>query len=391
VTILLTNPFCWPFVRRGAERFLHDLTKYLAGRGHRVIALSSGPGREERLHADGALLIRKAQPGQPLLSYAGIGPETIFALQCLPVMAERQLDVIVCLSFRETAAARVAGWFTARPYVMHLAGIPSKRYFRRRPLQNLLFRCGLGGAAAVIVISRAAAEALHRDYGREGTLIHVPCDMDRFQPTGTRDLTRPRIVAAASFAERRKGARVLAKAFARLKEDVPGAVLHYAGAVPDALRRELLQSVPASLHPDIEMPGEGEVGALGAAFGAAAVAVLPSIGETFGMVLVEALACGTPVVGSRDGGIVDIVTPDVGRLFDPQPADGEATNAAGLAEAITSALAMHDDPALAARCRAHAAQFSWEQLGPRLELVFADAGAREGSKRHACASQSLPR
>jgi glycosyltransferase involved in cell wall biosynthesis len=45
-----------------------------------------------------------------------------------------------------------------------------------------------------------------------------------------------------------------------------------------------------------------------------AVVVLPSRRETLGMVLVEALACGTPVVATRSGGPQDIVTDEVGLL-----------------------------------------------------------------------------
>jgi glycosyltransferase involved in cell wall biosynthesis len=48
-----------------------------------------------------------------------------------------------------------------------------------------------------------------------------------------------------------------------------------------------------------------------------AVLVLPSRAESLGMVLVEALACGTPVVSTRCGGPEDIVTDDVGVLVAP--------------------------------------------------------------------------
>ena len=45
--------------------------------------------------------------------------------------------------------------------------------------------------------------------------------------------------------------------------------------------------------------------------------VLPSFTESFGLVLIEALACGKPVIGSNVGGIKEIITEDVGLLINP--------------------------------------------------------------------------
>ena len=47
------------------------------------------------------------------------------------------------------------------------------------------------------------------------------------------------------------------------------------------------------------------------------VLVLPSFSESFGLVLIEALACGIPVIGSNVGGIKEIITSEVGLLIDP--------------------------------------------------------------------------
>ena len=45
--------------------------------------------------------------------------------------------------------------------------------------------------------------------------------------------------------------------------------------------------------------------------------ILPSFSESFGLVLIEALACGVPVIGSDVGGIKEIITPEVGLLINP--------------------------------------------------------------------------
>ena len=47
------------------------------------------------------------------------------------------------------------------------------------------------------------------------------------------------------------------------------------------------------------------------------VLVLPSYSESFGLVLIEALACGKPVIGSDVGGITEIINNDVGLLVNP--------------------------------------------------------------------------
>ena len=48
------------------------------------------------------------------------------------------------------------------------------------------------------------------------------------------------------------------------------------------------------------------------------VLILPSFSESFGLVLIEALACGKPVIGSDVGGITEIITDNVGLLVDPK-------------------------------------------------------------------------
>jgi len=97
-----------------------------------------------------------------------------------------------------------------------------------------------------------------------------------------------------------------------------------------------------------------------------AVLVLPSRAESFGMVLVEAMACGTPVVATRCGGPEDIVTKEVGILVPPEDAQA-------LAEGIAQVLDRRSDydPA---KSRAYALErFSLESVGQRLQGLYAEA------------------
>jgi glycosyltransferase involved in cell wall biosynthesis len=98
----------------------------------------------------------------------------------------------------------------------------------------------------------------------------------------------------------------------------------------------------------------------------------PSVYEPFGIINLEAMACGTPVVGSAVGGIPEVVVDgETGLIVDPKlsqnpphdPTDGEAF-AGGLAEAINR---LGLDPALARRMGEAGRQrvldiYSWKSI-----------------------------
>lgn len=48
------------------------------------------------------------------------------------------------------------------------------------------------------------------------------------------------------------------------------------------------------------------------------ISLIPSRNEAFGLVVIEAMACGTPVIGTNSGGIPDIITEETGMLFEPE-------------------------------------------------------------------------
>jgi D-inositol-3-phosphate glycosyltransferase len=101
---------------------------------------------------------------------------------------------------------------------------------------------------------------------------------------------------------------------------------------------------------------------------AADVSVVPSRLEPQGLVVLESLAMGTPVIGSNTGGIPDMVSSDIGYLF--PPGDSSAL-AACIRDAFDHPQKLRDMH-LQARARVEAS-FSWDSVADRYLAAFAKA------------------
>jgi glycosyltransferase involved in cell wall biosynthesis len=150
----------------------------------------------------------------------------------------------------------------------------------------------------------ARASSIFRRFDVE--VIHHGIDLDLFQP---RDRLAAREVfgipqdhgvvmfAAAAIDDQRKGLRYLRDAMKGLKSDIP-VTLVSVGAQTNSI---LIEGNHISLGP-IESER-----LLSFAYSAADMFVMPTLAEAQGLVVIEAMACGVPVIGFNVGGIPDMV------------------------------------------------------------------------------------
>jgi type III pantothenate kinase len=199
----------------------------------------------------------------------------------------------------------------------------------------------------------------------------VPCgvDLEAFEPAPARtDPHRPRVVALGRLVER-KGVDVVVRALAQL----PGAELVVAGGPdrseldrdPEALRLRALAR-ELGVADRVELLGRVDHDDAAALLATADVVACTPWYEPFGMVPLEAMACGRPVVGSAVGGLLDSVEDGVTGLLVP-PRD-----VAGTAAALRTLL---EDPGLAARMgRAGRDRverlFGWAQVAEQTERSY---------------------
>lgn len=215
---------------------------------------------------------------------------------------------------------------------------------------------GVRAARAVFCVSGLWQSRLRDDLGVSAQRVHNGVDLARWtrQPDG-RDLTLaqrlglpagPLLLAAGGVEERKNTLRVL-QAFARLKNALPEAVLVIAGGASlldhDRYAADFRGALSASglvEGRDLVVIGTVDDADMPALFRRADALVMASTREGFGLVVLEALACGTPVVASRIAPFTEYLDDDTACWADP-------LDVASIAGAMRAALA----PARADRLR----------------------------------------
>ena len=185
--------------------------------------------------------------------------------------------------------------------------VPLPRIYRALMLG--LARFAFARADAVRVISSSTAErARHYAPDLPQTRFMTFSDTDVFRRSERRvPVAEAEDVVYAGVLIPRKGVHHLLNAFAAL--DHPRAQLHLVGGAENAAYAETLrrQAVSLGISERAHFAGAVTQRELAEYFGSARVMVLPSLSEGLGRVVVEAMMLGTPVIGSRVGGIPDLI------------------------------------------------------------------------------------
>jgi len=248
-----------------------------------------------------------------------------------------------------------------------------------RSVRRLATRVVYRSPDRVLTISNGVAEGLERDFGVRPDriqVVHNPVEVSRISRLAQEAegaLFPPRFIVACGRLHRQKGFDLLLHAFARLPD--ANLVLAILGEGPERGRLEWLAR-ELGIAERLRMPGF--VPNPWAWIARASTFVLSSRWEGFGSVLVEAMACGAPVVAADcEHGPREIVRDGETGLL------ARADDAASLSAAIQRVLA--DPPfarQLAARGRLRAMDFDAPAIGDRYVELVREAASLVRDKTH---------
>jgi phosphatidylinositol alpha-mannosyltransferase len=359
------------------NRHVEALAEELLGRGHdvRVLAPFDPPGRVSRVtHRAAAERRRLPDYLTPLGRTVGFGANgSVANLAPFPVggvVAPRravragEFDVIhvhepvvplvgwnATLGAGDTPVVGTFHTYSTKPVPNYLAnGLGARRVFNR--------------LSARIAVSEAAAWTGRRWFGGEYTIIPNGVDVDA-PPSGPSASGQELRILFVGRPEERKGLPILLTAFGALVEHVPSRLTVIGAEREDVLR----YLADTELIDSIEIRGRVAGDDLWRELHKADVLCAPSLsGESFGMVLTEAFAAGTPVIASEIAGYSDVVTDGVDGILVPPG------NPQRLAEELQRA---HHEPQrlreMGEAARRSAQRYAWPHVADEVTAIYEQA------------------
>jgi glycosyltransferase involved in cell wall biosynthesis len=383
--------------------YVHDINRHLVRRGHSVTVVTPGdrslPGSET---FDGVQVVRFPLELPADLTYGRVAQSRVNWLgrfARVAVMArylEAQHRAIMAQAREKGADVVHAHWAipTGPAAVMaarklHLPSVitmhggdvyvnPEQGYdFPTRWYVRPALRWTLRHAGALTAITEDCRQHALR-VGAPAEQIHLVfngTDLRRFSPGDNGNRPDPRFGPHMIFACRqlfpRKGIRFLLEAGAQLKPQFPDLKIVLAG---DGFERPELVSLATRLgiESDVTFLGWVPNAELPPYYRAAAVSVIPSLEEGFGIPAAEAMGCETAVVASDAGGLPEVVEDGVTGLVVPRG------DSAALARAIGSLLA---DPQRRRRMGQAGRErvlrlFDWDRSAQQFEELYREVASR---------------
>ncbi len=280
----------------GVERGTVDLAKHLKQNGHKAVVVSAGGPMVGDLTSAG--ITHYALP---------VHKKSLFAMwQSMRLLTRIvHLESIEVIHARSRVPALVAFFVSRRtqvPFVTTCHGFYRKHFLSRF----------MGFGKIVIVASHIIGKRMRDDFGvpqAKLRLIHRGVDLEEFKfPPEVPAAKKEVVIGLIGRLTPIKGHAFFLKAMARVTRVFPNVKIQIIGDAPKPQYKEDLLTLTRHLGLSHAVQFLGTRYDIAELLSQMTVLVAPSVGEeAFGRVVIEAGACGVPVVATRMGGLVDII------------------------------------------------------------------------------------
>jgi phosphatidylinositol alpha-mannosyltransferase len=347
----------------GVQVHVRELAARLRTNGHVVLIVA--PSRNRMEDEDGLAIAGRAVPIPYQGTVAPIALPPSGSLGIRRALSRFRPEVVHAHEPLVPSLSAVTAMLSKAPAVatFHAHVERSKLFDLAAPLVKPVWR----RLAVRIAVSEAARSFLSSRLDGEVRVIPNGVDVQLFRgakPAG--DLPEGRRIGWVSRLDRQKGFPVALQAFSQLASEWADLHLVVAG---DGRDRAAVETLPGAIRSRVVMLGAVPHDRLPPYLAACDVFVAAATGqESFGVVLVEAMAAGLPVVATDIAGYREVVRDGIDGILVP-PSDAGA-----LANGLGRVLRDHRlARRLAEEGRARAGEFSWEAVTPRIEEAYWEA------------------
>ncbi len=376
--ILVIN-YEFPPLGGGAGRGTYNLARELAAKGHQVDVLTSRAAGYQKTELVEGFHVHRVKSFRKGIHDCGFRGAFSFLLFAIPVFLRlnkhNDYDLLHYFFSLPTGLLQyLPGQHRKVPYVISLRGsdVPNYDTYNTSlqlahkllmPLTKNLWR----NAARVVALSSDLAKSAQRS-DPSVTIDIVPngieSEMFVHDPSLKEDQTdeRVQLICVARLIER-KGVQHLLQAMKQLDDSV------FLTIVGEGNYMEDLQTLSAKLElqSKVRFYGYCPREKLVRLYNRSDIFVLPSMAESFGMVFVEAMSCGLPVIGARVGGVPDIIKADNGMLVEPD----SVSDVVNAISSLASKPDVRTQMGLANREKA-VAEYAWSSVADGYEAIYSE-------------------
>ncbi|MBA7621097.1 Phosphatidyl-myo-inositol mannosyltransferase [subsurface metagenome] len=385
--IALVSPYDFAYPG-GVTNHISSLERYLTRMGHEVKVIAPA---SKAVSVFGDRFIPVGRP-RAIPTSGSIARVTI-SIRLSPtikaVLAEENFDIIhlheplmpmLCTTVLRKAQTKMVGTFHA------FAGKPG--YDFAKPLTIRFLRKWFRKLDGKIAVSEPAMEFANKHLPGHYDIIPNGIDLEHFSPDvpPIDEFCDGKLnILFVGRLEKRKGANYLLKAYQRVKEEIPDSRLLIVGP-GTRLRHKYERRVRRSGLKDVVFVGHVSYDELPRYYKTADIFCAPATGsESFGIILLEAMATGKPIVASNIDGYARLVTDGAEGLLVP-PRDEKT-----LAEALISLMS---DESLRQRMGARgiikAKEYDWKHLAQRILDYYISVLNKSPQKEQPAESEAIP-